>query len=211
MYRVNVPFIPNNPEYGRGELTANTSTFKNNVTGVAFQGRSIVTNTSTIKKSTFTCDALLKDHVHYAGQGSNVHILIGRVKGPQITANNFNGNVSFSEDKRATGIRSYDAGYTVQSGATGFVFGVPTPNTFTNLSQGIDVYSKGGAAASIKIKDNRFNNVFQGITANGSNFSEISFNTFNIPAGISSFNSWGAFLETSSGFLLTENRIRPLT
>lgn len=129
-------------------------------------------------------------------------------------ANNFIGNPSFAINKRGTGIRSYDAGYTVRSSAgTGTVYNPanpPVPNVFNDLSQGIDVYSKGGAASSILIKDNDFNNVYQGITASGSNFSEISFNDFNTPAGDISFYSWAMYLNTSSGFLATENNMNTL-
>jgi hypothetical protein len=56
-----------------------------------------------------------------------------------------------------------------------------------------------------KISINRFTNTMQGITANGSNFDEISYNTFNVPLGNENINSWGLNLFNSAGFLATEN------
>ena len=100
----------------------------------------------------------------------------------------------------------------MQSGNAGAVSVVtpPVPNTFTNLSKGIDIYSKGGATKTVRVKDNLFNNVYQGITTGGSHFDEISFNTFNTPMGDIAFNSWAIFLETSSGFLVTENNFNTI-
>jgi hypothetical protein len=212
LYRVNMPFISRSLDHGRGIIKARFSTFLNNRISVDFKGRSLVTNSSYIKECNFTCNGPLIDQTKYNGEGSDVFIRLSKVKNPVFNGNTFNGNLAFTIDKRGTGIRSYDAGYIVQSGNTGPVnpTSPPIPNTFTNLSQGIDVYSTGGSVSTIRIKDNRFNNVYQGITASGSNFDEISFNRFNTPAGTVNFNSWGMFMQTSSGFLATENTFNTL-
>ncbi len=209
LYRVNAPFISGALDHGRGIVKAKFSNFLNNRVSVDFKGRSLVTNNSYIKECSFNCNEPMIDPFKYNGEGSDVYIRLSKVKNPVFNGNTFNGNLAFAIDKRATGIRSYDAGYIVQSGNAGPVNPTtpPVPNTFTNLSQGVDVYSTGGAVSTVRIKDNRFNNVYQGITANGSNFDEISFNVFNTPMGDIDFNSWGMFLQTSSGFLATENTL----
>ncbi len=199
LYRVNRPF-GNTLEYGSGILDASNSTFTNNRISVAFQGRNYVANSSTITECTFRCNNLLKDQIKYNQQGSDVFILASKVKNVIIKANSFFGNLSLAYHKRGTGIRSYDAAYQVISGTPQNV-----SNTFSNLSAGIDIYSTGGANKIIRIKNNRFNNTFQGITANGSSFDEISFNIFTVPSGIIDYPSWGMNLQSSYGFLATEN------
>jgi hypothetical protein len=207
LYRVNLPWNSFKIEYGRGVLHATSTSFLNNNIGVDFKSNNYIVNNSTIKGCTFTCDQpLINQHI-YQGKGSDVFIRLQGVKNPLIVASVFNGNTNFSVGERGTGIRSYGSGYVVQSGNAGMVSSItpPQPNVFNNLDQGIDIYSFGGAANTVRIKDNRFNNVYQGITSNGSNFDEVSFNIFNIPAGDVNFNSWGIFLQTSSGFLATQN------
>ncbi|MBL4862104.1 MAG: SprB repeat-containing protein, partial [Crocinitomicaceae bacterium] len=213
-YRVNMPYAINPPEYGRGLLKASGTDFVNNRVGVDFMGRTLIENNSTIKGCNFICDAPMIDPLKYNGEGTDVFIRFQRVKNPFIGANDFSGNLAFAIDKRGTGVRSYDAGYAVRSFAiSGPVYNPstpPTPNSFNDLSKGIDVYSIGGAVSSVLIKDNEFNNIYQGITANGSNFSEISFNIFNTPMGDPAFNAWAVFLETNSGFLVTENTMNTM-
>lgn len=211
-YRVNQPFSPNLKDHGRGKLTAKFTTFKNNNVGVAFSGRSLISNNSSIKECDFICDASLIDADLFGGNGINSFIRLSSVKNPIIEGNTFKGNTSFSIENRGSGIVSYSAAYKVQSGNASPTnpSTPPLPNRFDDLSKGIDVYSLGGAVSTVKIKNNYFNNVYQGITANGSNFDEISYNTFNTPMGDVAFNSWGMFMQTSSGFLATENTFNSL-
>ncbi|MEX1191721.1 MAG: S8 family serine peptidase [Brumimicrobium sp.] len=207
LYRRNLPFISNTPEYGRGLLHASSTNFVNNHVGVDFLSKNNVTNNSTILDCKFIANSDLIETGLYSGSGSHVFIRLQGVRKPFIAANTFNGMASSPIGERGTGIRSYGAGYVVESGNTGPVTPntPPNPNVFNDLDQGIDIYSFGGATNTIRIKDNRFNNVYQGVTANGSNFDEISYNIFNVPLGDNNFNSWGLFLQTSSGFLATEN------
>lgn len=207
LYRVNMPFIQNPKEYGRGYISATYTNFINNRISVDFRARTSVTNTSRLLECNFSCDQPLLHPFKYNGEGSDIFIRLIRVDQPQFRGNTFTGNLVFTADKRATGIRSYASSYIVQSGNAGAVNvnTPPLPNVFTNLSQGVDIYAKGGGVKTIRIKDNRFNNVYQGIIGNGSNFDEISFNTFNIPMGEPFFNAWGIYLETASGFVATEN------
>jgi hypothetical protein len=207
LYRTNMPFISNPPEYGRGLLHANSTDFVNNHVGVDFHSKNNVINNSTILDCRFIANSALIETGLSDGAGSLVFIRLQGVREPFIAANTFNGMASSPIGERGTGIRSYGAGYLVESGNAGPITpnSPPSPNVFNDLDQGIDIYSFGGAVNTIRIKDNRFNNVYQGVTANGSNFDEISYNIFNIPAGDVNFNSWGLFLQTSSGFLATEN------
>lgn len=188
-------------------LQAQFTDFINNNIGVDFQSKNNVVNNSVILECKFIANAALIETDIYNGLSSDVFIRLQGVRNPLIAANTFNGISSYPIGECGTGIRSYGAGYLVESGNTGPVTPntPPTPNVFNDLDQGIDIYSFGGAINTVRIKDNRFNNVYQGVTANGSNFDEISYNVFNIPAGDINFNSWGLFLQTSSGFLATEN------
>ncbi|MEX1003118.1 MAG: T9SS type A sorting domain-containing protein [Crocinitomicaceae bacterium] len=206
-HRVNYPLTNTPIDYGRGLLKARGTDFINNRVGVSFRGLTIIPNNSTVYDCNFICNAPLIHPYKYDGEGTDVFVRLTRVKNPLITANNFTGNTAFSITKRGTGILSFDASYIVESAQTGFVtpFTPKTPNIFTDMSKGIDIYAKGGAQSVVTITDNRFNNVYQGITGGGNNFDEISYNRFNTPAGDPLFNSWAMFLQTSSGFLVSQN------
>jgi uncharacterized repeat protein (TIGR01451 family) len=205
-YKVFVPFGQQNLEFGRGELVATNTTFRNNHVSVGFRGRTFVENNSVIKGCTFQNTANLKDLENYPNQGINAYMLLQQVKGVQILANTFTGRTAYPVDQRGIAILSYDAAYSVLSAPISGQQGANyIPNKIDDMSKGIDVYSTGGANKVIRVKDNRFTNTMQGITANGSNFDEISYNTFNVPLGNENINSWGIFLQTSAGYLVTEN------
>jgi uncharacterized repeat protein (TIGR01451 family) len=205
-YKVFVPFGQQQNEYGRGLINANTTTFRNNHISIGFKGRTFVENASIVKACIFTNTADLKDVTLFPSQGIKTYVQLDQVKNVQILANAFYGRTSYAPEKRGNGIVSYDAAYTVTSANTSTQQGSsPTPNSFAHLTKGIDVYSTGGANKVVRVKNNSFNQVVQGITANGSNFDEISFNTFNVPLGSETLDSWGINLYKSAGFTCTEN------
>lgn len=203
--RVNPIYEPG-IEYGRGILIADKSTFLNNFVSVYFNPNSTITNTSTISFCDFECNSLLKDQVAYPQQGSSSFIYLKNLRGPNIIGNTFVGNLAFAIDKRAVGINGINSGFVVKSGLPGNVpVGNPNiPNTFKNVFQGINSTIATGNKI-ITIKENVFNNVYQGITGVGGNFNEVSFNSFTIPSGTTAINSWGMYLKSSYGFLITEN------
>lgn len=205
-YRTHLPNILN-PEYGKGVLEAKSSTFTNNRVSIALRAGVLIPNVSTITGCAFVNNALLKDQNRYPNEGAAYFISLTEVSGPTIIASTFTGNSSFATDKRATAIISHNSKYTVSSGYVNIVtIGTPPiTNKFYNLTKGIDVYSTGGSTMSVKIKNNLFSNVQQAITSNGSNFDEISYNSFSIPAGTSTLNTWGMNLYSSSGFYTAEN------
>lgn len=197
--------------HGNGKITATTSRFINNRVGIAFQADYKNESASTITNCSFTCDAPMKDLATYQGEGTDKFISIVGIdelsKKIEIKANTFTGNGAFAPEKRGTAIYSNGSACIISSGKVGTNL---VPNTFANLTKGVDVYSTGSLTHVTRIKDNRFNNVMQGVTSNGSNFDEISFNTFNIPAGTSTVNTWGLNLYNSSGFLASENSFSTL-
>lgn len=85
--------------------------------------------------------------------------------------------------------------------------GSPTPNTFTNLKNGIRYYNNGKASKSPRIEYCEFNNCIGGIYAGGNHFSTIRSNTFNINAksdltdpDILENGVYGLYLDKSDGF-----------
>ncbi len=209
-HRKNLPFGIFQ-EYGSGNVQSENNEFINNAISFSFMGTgngsTPVTNTSVVRACTFTCDDLLTDASEYPNSGIICFIRLNRVKGPKFLANTFTGNDNFDPAQRGTGIRSYNAQFTLQSGYVGVVGtgSAPVPNTFVNLTKGVDIYSVGGTTLPIHISDNRFTDVQQGITSNGSNFDEITYNDFFVPAGSSALHSWGINLYNCSGFLTSEN------
>lgn len=196
---------------GNGKITSTASRFINNRIGIAFKADFENFSESKITQCSFVCNALLKDQVLFPGEGTDKFISIIELddvsKRIEIKANTFEGNLALPEDKRGTGIYSSNSSYLVSSGKIGSSL---VRNEFLKLTKGIDVYSTGSLSHVVRIKDNRFENVMQGITANGSHFDEISFNDFYIPAGTTTVNSWGLNLYNAAGYLATENSFSTL-
>ncbi|MGV3632205.1 MAG: T9SS type A sorting domain-containing protein [Bacteroidota bacterium] len=185
-----------------GIVEATNTTFKNNNISINFSDSHGESTSSFVQKCNFMCDAPLIDVAKYHGKGSSIFINLINTRSLPIKASTFTGSLLFTEEARGTGIRSYNSNYRVTSG---FVSAVLTPNVFDNLSKGIDIYSSGSLTDVVQIKDNRFSGTMQGITANNSNFDEISYNTFEIPEGRANYHSWGINLQACSGFMITEN------
>ena len=185
-----------------GIVEATNSTFRNNNIGINFADSHGENMPSFVLNCDFICDAPLLENAKYHGNGSSVFINLINTRSLPIKACNFTGNLAFTEELRGTAIRSYNSNYRVTSG---FVAAILTPNVFTNLSRGIDIYSSGSLTDVVQVKDNRFYGVMQGITASNSNFDEISFNEFLIPEGLPDLHSWGLNLQACDGFMVTEN------
>ncbi len=201
LYRINVPF-GDTKNYGRGIIESDQSRFYNNRVSVAFKGKVFVENNSKITRTTFKCNHDLKDIVNYPNTGSSTFVMLENVKNVLLQANSYLGNLAYTPSQRATAIRSFDASYIVLGSLQG-------TNTsafmFKDLTKGIDVFASGGTDKIVRIKDNRFFNTQQGITANGSSFDEISYNTFEVPAGSAGLHTWGLNMQNSLGFVATQN------
>jgi hypothetical protein len=206
--RIGVQTIANTTR--SGVLNAKSATFENNYISIDFTSSSPLNdNQSIVSNCVFKNTALLKDQISFLNQGIFRYIQISKSKNISIVSNSFFGYTSLSANNRGTGIWSEGSSYKVLAYVP---FGInqaffPTPNHFKDLKRGIDILSTGGTAQSVYIKDNRFTNVLQGITASGANFSEFSTNEFTIPLGLnnSTSKSWGIYFTSCDGYILTEN------
>jgi hypothetical protein len=187
-FRVNQPFILNPPEHGRGFVSATRVNFRNNIVGFHSTGRTSITNASILTNCTFVTDYEIPELRDDASL--NRFVVLNNVSGPSIRGCLFAwegsvlGSTDFPLTNRGVGIYSYNSSYRVTpSEVTILGNSLPlNPNTFRDITKGIDAYSLGGLHA-INVKGNAFERVLQGITLNSTAFDEISRNRFTVPQG----------------------------
>lgn len=213
LYRRYTAYSPNGiTDYGTGEIDASGSKFFNNRISIAFNQTWLKKKTkSRINDCIFSCSGPLINSTQYNNEGVDAFISINNTTGVTISANTFQNIGTFAVDKKGTGIRSTNAGYSViygtQYGPGQLVhLNSPKPNTFINLNKGIDAYATGGVTSNIRVRGNVFTNVQQGITANGSSFDEIWQNTFNLPAATLQ-DVWAINMYNTRGFGIKFNTV----
>lgn len=195
-------------------MRAEHSTFKNNRRSAEFMWyRNInpmnkleVANKSYFRDCTFITDTLHSDVHPFVG-----HVTMWGVNGIKFQGCRFENNIPVStatkEKVLGSGIRSNDAGYTVEDYFT-------THSSFKNLQQGVYM-EKSSAPYKVKVKDAVFDKCVRGVRNEGVDLCEITGNTFNVGnLAALDINSEipfteGVLLRNSTGFRVERNSFSP--
>jgi uncharacterized repeat protein (TIGR01451 family) len=216
---INLSPAPSRYDAGGGMAWAENANFVNNHVAIYFEPYDY-TNRSKVTNCNFECNSAMIDESDYQN-GVDAFVILNGVKGIKITGSTFENTYPAPNfDKKGTAIRSSNSSYNVETG-----------NKFIGLSKGIDAYSDGAVQYNVRVRNNEFINVRQGITTNGSSFDNISGNTFNIPKGeivyypveaMEMFSlepnsvlnpgavvhaTWGIYMFNTTGFVATENTL----
>lgn len=172
---------PETGNYG-GIIQATNSTFYNNQNDVIIANFIAGNNVSRFLKTSFVTEGLLRIPSLPLG----VHMTLDYIKGMYITGCTFtNINPYFygTVDKQGIGIRGINAQFFLDAGCSlsypMVCFTPDVPNTFTNLTRGID-YSTTLSTMTFSCDGSVFNNNILGISASGAQNMSIIRNTFNV-------------------------------
>lgn len=147
--------------------------------------------------------------------GTATHVRLWGINGVEFFHNRFINTGSFDQDLRGTGIFSLDADFTVYGKCNAYnQWNCVDPDlSFQNLSRGI-VFNSTLNNNQLRVNNNLFENVVQGIFVNGGTNIFIDDNHFldyggsNAFGGIDFMESWGAYLLGTEGALISDNLFR---
>lgn len=187
------------------------NTFRNNRIDIEFQGYAH-TNLSNIAYCTFTLTEELRDAVwkstpiagsvreHHINENhcTDSHIKLTDTKGVNINNCSFVDTYIHPDHNDCIGIRSYSSRYRINN------------CTFQDLGTGIHATNRScGPRGIVSVYNSTFTDNLEGIVLNGSDYSDISGNTFNIPASNTFTGSTtvptGVFAKGSAAFNIYNN------
>ena len=190
---------------GGGLIHAEETTFKNNLRSIVSAWSTHNDDRSVAEDCIFTINKKLN---HNGVKKSFIsYIELIETDGMRIEGCIFENPIhtQLAKDGRGMAIHAVNATTYVSQG-----------NSFTNLFKGIDSYGN-GSVGMLWVTGNEFENVRQGVTLTGTDFFEITLNTFNIPEGEPGSPSheesyqdgdtptWGIYTAGGGGFLISEN------
>lgn len=210
-----------NTGFGGGIVAASNCTFNDNYISYCATPYAVANSNSHFDFCDFENNNAMKDLTlssshRNPNQGHYAHALLVATRNVNFRACNFNGNAAFDEGKRGNGIISVASAFTVKDLLTGYVpfysTSVGVGSEFNNLNKGIDAYSFGSVYQKALVKNNQFNNVEQGITLNGLNFSTIYNNEFNYTTAFAETpnDKWAVYTYGGLGYDINQNVVNGL-
>ena len=163
---------------GSAEINITNSRFENNRIGIAYEDSWAESN-SIIQKTDFVCSDLLYDQEMYEGEGTENFIQISGTDGVRILGNTFKTTTDdLTYHHRCTGVKSYNSQYIVSTAEDhGTTPATLIQNRFKDIAHGVDAYATGGLDG-VLVDRNIFENVYFGVTLQGTAYDQVTNNQF---------------------------------